>query len=202
MPSFIRTPQQRPSAKCRAQMQGSKSTAPVRKRFKASLASESFSPEGPSTARPFNGADDLRQVKGVSQRDRPSFITLWLMHGSWNMTAQSEIGTHYTPSRQARAGRVPRTRSHRSRVAGAELHRCAGFRTSDRPIRKLPGILRSSGCEIAMLPKADGVGIDSIHVRDASVVCDRGIILCNMSKSMQVTFGIKLIWRLSSIRSC
>ncbi len=33
-----------------------------------------------------------------------------------------------------------------------------------------------------MLPKADGVGLDSIYVRDASVVCDRGVILCNMGK--------------------
>jgi N-dimethylarginine dimethylaminohydrolase len=44
------------------------------------------------------------------------------------------------------------------------------------------GLLRSSDCEIVMLPKADGVGLDSIYVRDASVVCDRGIILCNMGK--------------------
>ena len=44
------------------------------------------------------------------------------------------------------------------------------------------GLLRSSDCEIVMLPKADGVGLDSIYVRDASVVCDRGVILCNMGK--------------------
>jgi N-dimethylarginine dimethylaminohydrolase len=43
-------------------------------------------------------------------------------------------------------------------------------------------ILRSSGSEILMLPKTDGVGLDSIYVRDASVVCDRGVILCNMGK--------------------
>ena len=44
------------------------------------------------------------------------------------------------------------------------------------------GLLQSSDCEIVMLPKADGVGLDSIYVRDASVVCDRGVILCNMGK--------------------
>jgi len=47
------------------------------------------------------------------------------------------------------------------------------------------GLLRSSGCEIVMLPKADGVGLDSIYVRDASVICDRGVILCNMGKAQR-----------------
>lgn len=44
------------------------------------------------------------------------------------------------------------------------------------------GLLGSSGCEITLLPKADGVGMDSIYVRDAAVVCDDGIILCHMGK--------------------
>ena len=43
-------------------------------------------------------------------------------------------------------------------------------------------LLRSPGCEITMLPKAEGVGLDSIYVRDAVVVCARGVILCNMGK--------------------
>jgi N-dimethylarginine dimethylaminohydrolase len=43
-------------------------------------------------------------------------------------------------------------------------------------------LLRNSDCEIAMLPKVDGIGLDSIYARDASVVCDRGVILGNMSK--------------------
>lgn len=43
-------------------------------------------------------------------------------------------------------------------------------------------LLRTSGCEIAMLPKAEGVGLDSIYVRDAAVVYDRGVILCRMGK--------------------
>ncbi|MBA2585513.1 MAG: hypothetical protein H0U99_03410 [Chthoniobacterales bacterium] len=46
-------------------------------------------------------------------------------------------------------------------------------------------LLRNSGCEIAMLPKAQGVGLDSIYVRDAAVVCDRGVILCNMGKPLR-----------------
>jgi N-dimethylarginine dimethylaminohydrolase len=47
-------------------------------------------------------------------------------------------------------------------------------------------LLRRSGCEITMLPKAQGAGLDSIYVRDASVVCDRGVILCNMGKPQRV----------------
>ena len=43
-------------------------------------------------------------------------------------------------------------------------------------------LLRAPGCEITLLPKAQGVGLDSIYVRDASVVCDRGVILCSMGK--------------------
>jgi N-dimethylarginine dimethylaminohydrolase len=46
-------------------------------------------------------------------------------------------------------------------------------------------LLRSSDSEILMLPKTDGVGLDSIYVRDASVVCDRGVILCNMGKAQR-----------------
>ena len=39
-------------------------------------------------------------------------------------------------------------------------------------------LLRSTGCEAHLLPP--GVGLDSIYVRDAAVVCDRGAILCRM----------------------
>jgi N-dimethylarginine dimethylaminohydrolase len=38
------------------------------------------------------------------------------------------------------------------------------------------------GATIDTLPQAGGVGLDSVYVRDASVVCDRGAILCNMGK--------------------
>jgi N-dimethylarginine dimethylaminohydrolase len=47
---------------------------------------------------------------------------------------------------------------------------------------RLLELLRTSGAAVHMLPQADGVGLDSIYVRDASVVCDRGLILCNMGK--------------------
>jgi len=47
------------------------------------------------------------------------------------------------------------------------------------------GLLRSPDCEIVMLPEGNGVGLDSIYVRDASVVCDQGVILCHMGKSQR-----------------
>ena len=38
------------------------------------------------------------------------------------------------------------------------------------------------GCTIEYLPRRAHVGLDSIYVRDASLVCDRGVILCAMGK--------------------
>jgi N-dimethylarginine dimethylaminohydrolase len=43
-------------------------------------------------------------------------------------------------------------------------------------------ILRSAAAHLEMLPAAPGVTLDSIYVRDASIVCDRGVILCSMGK--------------------
>ena len=43
-------------------------------------------------------------------------------------------------------------------------------------------LLKSFGIEIEFLPVSASPGLDSIYVRDASVVCDRGVILCNMGK--------------------
>jgi N-dimethylarginine dimethylaminohydrolase len=45
------------------------------------------------------------------------------------------------------------------------------------------GGLRTTGTEVHTLPDADGVGLDSIYVRDASIVTDRGVILCRMGKA-------------------
>lgn len=43
-------------------------------------------------------------------------------------------------------------------------------------------LLRASGTAIDFLPAAAGTGLDSIYVRDASIVSDRGTILCRMGK--------------------
>lgn len=42
-------------------------------------------------------------------------------------------------------------------------------------------LLERLGAEVAWMPAQDA-GLDSIYVRDASVVCDRGAILCSMGK--------------------
>lgn len=43
-------------------------------------------------------------------------------------------------------------------------------------------MLRSSGTAIDFLPAAAGTGLDSLYVRDASIISDRGAILCRMGK--------------------
>ena len=48
-------------------------------------------------------------------------------------------------------------------------------------------LLGRSGAEILRLPREDGVSIDSIYVRDASVVTPAGIVLCRMGKAQRAT---------------
>jgi N-dimethylarginine dimethylaminohydrolase len=47
---------------------------------------------------------------------------------------------------------------------------------------RLVETLTELGVEPEFLPRDDAVGLDSIYVRDASVVSDRGAVLCNMGK--------------------
>jgi N-dimethylarginine dimethylaminohydrolase len=47
---------------------------------------------------------------------------------------------------------------------------------------RLVETLSELGVEPEFLPRDDAVGLDSIYVRDASVVSDRGAVLCNMGK--------------------
>lgn len=44
-------------------------------------------------------------------------------------------------------------------------------------------LLRRFGTEVLTLPPDDTLSIDSIYVRDAGIVCDRGLILCAMGKN-------------------
>lgn len=44
------------------------------------------------------------------------------------------------------------------------------------------GLLRSAGATTIMLPRDDRATLDSIYVRDASIVSPRGLILCRMGK--------------------
>lgn len=63
----------------------------------------------------------------------------------------------------------------------AEPHFQRACRESDA----LATLLRELGVEVAWVPSKDvgeDVGMDSLYVRDASVLCDRGAILCEMGK--------------------
>jgi N-dimethylarginine dimethylaminohydrolase len=50
-------------------------------------------------------------------------------------------------------------------------------------------LLQSAGTEVHLLPRAADTTLDSIYVRDASVVCDRGAIICRMGKPARATEG-------------
>ena len=43
-------------------------------------------------------------------------------------------------------------------------------------------LLQARGASLHYLPDAPEVGMDSLYVRDASILCERGVILCNMGK--------------------
>jgi N-dimethylarginine dimethylaminohydrolase len=46
--------------------------------------------------------------------------------------------------------------------------------------------LAAAGAQVHLLPRDDTTTLDSIYVRDASIVCERGLILCRMGKSQRV----------------
>jgi len=48
-------------------------------------------------------------------------------------------------------------------------------------------LLDAAGVETLHLPFDDTVGLDSLYPRDASIVCNRGVILCNMGKPQRRT---------------
>jgi N-dimethylarginine dimethylaminohydrolase len=55
------------------------------------------------------------------------------------------------------------------------------FEEACREGASFAALLRDMGVEVVSAPPAD-VGMDSLYVRDASVVCDHGAILCSMGK--------------------
>jgi N-dimethylarginine dimethylaminohydrolase len=48
-------------------------------------------------------------------------------------------------------------------------------------------LLEDAGVETLRLPSDDTVGLDSLYARDASILCERGVILCNMAKPQRRT---------------
>ena len=61
---------------------------------------------------------------------------------------------------------------------GARPERAAAIAEYGRFLELLEG----RGVEIVRFPLDASVGLDSLYVRDASIVCDAGVILCNMGK--------------------
>ncbi len=53
----------------------------------------------------------------------------------------------------------------------------------DRFIALLSGL----GADVHLLPRDETVGLDSLYTRDASIVCGKGMILCNMGKAARRT---------------
>jgi len=64
-------------------------------------------------------------------------------------------------------------------IAAPDLDRAS--RECDRFIEALSVV-----AEVHLLPRDETTTLDSIYVRDASIVCDRGLILCRMGKSQRV----------------
>ena len=57
------------------------------------------------------------------------------------------------------------------------------FKTSLKEYADFEMILQSEGIELKYLPLREGLSIDSIYCRDASVATDFGMIICNMGKA-------------------
>jgi len=58
---------------------------------------------------------------------------------------------------------------------------------AERESERFLALLTKAGIEVTCLPSDAAVGLDSLYVRDASLVCERGVILCNMGKPQRRT---------------
>jgi N-dimethylarginine dimethylaminohydrolase len=47
-------------------------------------------------------------------------------------------------------------------------------------------LLRAGGADVHLLPRDERTTIDSIYVRDAAIMCDRGAIICRMGKAARL----------------
>lgn len=56
-----------------------------------------------------------------------------------------------------------------------------------REYDRFVSFLEGFGIELHVLPADEKVGLDSLYVRDASIACEKGMILCNMGKSARST---------------
>ena len=100
-------------------------------------------------------------------------------------TAQSEIGTisDLVVKHARDAFRNPQTIA-----AGWQALNYTSVPDFDRAVLqydRFAELLGQCGASLHFLPPSPGTGLDSIYVRDASIVCDRGVILCSMGKPLR-----------------
>ena len=100
-------------------------------------------------------------------------------------TAQSEIGTlSLLALKHARdAFRSPQTIADEWRALN--FTSAPDFENAVRQYDRFAELLGECGASLHFLPPASGAGLDSIYVRDASIVCDAGVILCSMGKPLR-----------------
>jgi N-dimethylarginine dimethylaminohydrolase len=103
-------------------------------------------------------------------------------HSNVTETAQSETGTL-----TRLLLKHPRD-AFRDQASIAEQWRALNFTsppdfaTATAEYDRFVSTLNANGISLHFLPESDVTTLDSIYVRDASVVCDRGAILCRMGK--------------------
>jgi len=100
-------------------------------------------------------------------------------------TAQSEIGTlSLLALKHARdAFRSPQTIADEWRALN--FTSAPDFENAVRQYDRFAELLSECGASLHFLPPSGGTGLDSIYVRDASIVCDAGVILCSMGKPLR-----------------
>lgn len=97
-------------------------------------------------------------------------------------TAQSEVGRilRVALKRPAEAWRDPASVEAEWEALG--YTDAPDFQRAEAEHAALEGFFRRRGVAVDLLPAATGTGLDSIYVRDAAVVTDGGVVLCNMGK--------------------
>jgi N-dimethylarginine dimethylaminohydrolase len=100
-------------------------------------------------------------------------------------TAQSEIGTisDLVVKHARDAFRNPQTIAEGWRALNYTS--VPDFEKAVLQYDRFAELLGQCGASLHFLPPSPGAGLDSIYVRDASIVCDRGVILCSMGKPLR-----------------
>jgi N-dimethylarginine dimethylaminohydrolase len=100
-------------------------------------------------------------------------------------TAQSEIGTisHFVVKHARDAFSDPQTIAEEWRALN--FSSAPDFEKAVLQYDRFAELLGECGASLHFLPPSPGAGLDSIYVRDASIMCDRGVILCSMGKPLR-----------------